>query len=113
MAGNKIGGQKAAITNKERHGDDFYRNIGRKGGMNGHTGGFASNPELAKIAGRKGGMISRRGQGYKSQLKANSEIIKKMYVDEKKSVSEISRMVGIPYESVRKYIRKENQFGWF
>ena len=60
MPGTKIGGQKAAITNKKKHGDDFYRNIGRKGGRNGHTGGFASNPELAKLAGQKGGKISRR-----------------------------------------------------
>ena len=60
MPGTKIGGQKAAITNKKKHGEDFYRNIGRKGGRNGHTGGFASNPELAKAAGRKGGKISRR-----------------------------------------------------
>ena len=32
-----------------------------KGGKNGTTGGFAANHELAKIAGRKGGRISRRG----------------------------------------------------
>lgn len=60
MPGTKIGGQKAAITNKKKHGEDFYKNIGRKGGRNGHTGGFASNPALAKEAGRKGGKISRR-----------------------------------------------------
>ena len=60
MPGTKIGGQKAAITNKKKHGEDFYKNIGRKGGRNGHTGGFASNPELAKLAGQKGGKISRR-----------------------------------------------------
>lgn len=68
MAGNKIGGQKAAKKNKERYGDDFYRMIGSKGGRNGHTGGFAANPALARIAGAKGGSISRRtgvtnGQG--------------------------------------------------
>lgn len=34
--------------------------IGSKGGRNGHTGGFAANPELAKTAGAKGGRISRR-----------------------------------------------------
>ena len=60
MPGTKLGGQKAAITNKKKHGEDFYKNIGRKGGRNGHTGGFASNPELAKLAGQKGGKISRR-----------------------------------------------------
>ena len=62
MAGTKIGGQKAAATNKLKHGSDWYREIGRIGGRNGHTGGFASNPELAKIAGRKGGKISKRGK---------------------------------------------------
>ena len=60
MPGTKIGGLKAAATNKRLHGENFYANIGRKGGKNGHTGGFAANPELAKAAGRKGGKISRR-----------------------------------------------------
>lgn len=61
MAGTKAGGEKARNTNYKRHGKDFYRNIGRIGGKNGHTGGFAANPQLAKEAGRKGGRISRRG----------------------------------------------------
>ena len=61
MSGTKVGGAKAAATNKAKYGEDFYRNIGRKGGANGHTGGFASNHELARIAGAKGGAISRRG----------------------------------------------------
>lgn len=60
MSGTKIGGKKAAYTNRLRHGLDFYKEIGAKGGRNGHTGGFASNPELAREAGRKGGKISRR-----------------------------------------------------
>ena len=34
--------------------------LGRKGGQNGTTGGFAANIELARIAGAKGGRISRR-----------------------------------------------------
>ncbi len=60
MAGTKAGGMKAAATNKARHGKDFYAKIGRSGGKNGHTGGFAANRELARIAGAKGGRISRR-----------------------------------------------------
>lgn len=67
MAGTKAGGQKAAATNLERHGKDFYREIGAKGGRNGHTGGFASNPELAKIAGARGGRISKRKAGGKTR----------------------------------------------
>lgn len=71
MAGTKEGGKKAALTNMEKHGADFYREIGRKGGRNGHLGGFASESvgrdgltgyQRAVIAGRKGGTISRRGK---------------------------------------------------
>ena len=61
MSGTLAGGRKARDTNYKLHGKDFYRIIGRKGGRNGHTGGFAANPELARIAGAKGGKISRRG----------------------------------------------------
>jgi general stress protein YciG len=61
MAGTISGGQKAAQTTLKKHGKDFYKRIGKKGGQNGHTGGFASNPQLARIAGRKGGKKSKRG----------------------------------------------------
>ena len=59
MAGTKAGGKKAALKNLERD-PNFYAKIGKKGGHNGTTGGFAANPELARIAGAKGGRISRR-----------------------------------------------------
>jgi hypothetical protein len=54
-----------------KYGPDFYRNIGRKGGTNGHDGGFAARdlgkdgltgPERAKIYGSVGGKVSRRGR---------------------------------------------------
>lgn len=65
MAGNKIGGKKAAAKNLARD-PQFYAKIGAKGGRNGRTGGFAANPELARIAGAKGGRISRRKKGDQS-----------------------------------------------
>lgn len=65
MAGTRAGGLKAAKTNRIKNGPDFYSRIGRKGGKNGHTGGFATNPDLARIAGRKGGLKSRRGPAKK------------------------------------------------
>lgn len=65
MVGTKAGGMKTALTNKKRHGADFYARIGAKGGKNGHTGGFAANRALAVEAGRKGGFISRRGPAKK------------------------------------------------
>ncbi|OGL23007.1 hypothetical protein A2791_05005 [Candidatus Saccharibacteria bacterium RIFCSPHIGHO2_01_FULL_46_30] len=60
MAGTKAGGMKAAAANKAKYGADFYAKIGQKGGKLGKTGGFAANPDLARIAGAKGGRISRR-----------------------------------------------------
>ena len=59
MAGTKEGGRKAALKNLQRD-PNFYAKFGAKGGQNGNTGGFAANPELARIAGAKGGRISRR-----------------------------------------------------
>lgn len=78
MAGTKEGGIKARNTNRERHGSDWYARIGRIGGTNGHTGGFASEvkgedgltgPERARIAGAKGGRISKRGKSTKPTMK--------------------------------------------
>ena len=60
MAGTKAGGQAAAATNKAKYGADFYAKIGASGGKKGTTGGFFANRELARIAGRKGGKISRK-----------------------------------------------------
>jgi general stress protein YciG len=66
MPGSKLGGLKAAQTNREKYGNDFYARIGRIGGSK-FTGakGFALNRELARIAGRKGGLKSRRGKKVK------------------------------------------------
>ena len=60
MAGTKAGGRAAAATNKSKYGSDFYAKIGAKGGRQGRTGGFYANRELARIAGARGGRISRR-----------------------------------------------------
>ena len=62
MAGTVEGGKKTARTNIKKYGKDFYRELGRKGGKNGHTGGFFANRDLARIAGAKVGKISRRGK---------------------------------------------------
>lgn len=65
MVGTKAGAAKAVKTCMAKHGKDFYKLIGAKGGRNGHTGGFAANRELARIAGAKGGRISKRGKAKK------------------------------------------------
>lgn len=68
MAGNRIGGLKAKAKNLAKD-PDFYKKLGAKGGKASTTGGFASievgddgltGRERARIAGKKGGHISRR-----------------------------------------------------
>ena len=63
MSGTKAGGLLAARLNKERHGDDYYVQLGRKGGSTnyGAKKGFAAMPVEHRIAaGAKGGAISKR-----------------------------------------------------
>ena len=54
------GGKKAGLTNKQRYGKSFYKRIGALGGKKSTGGGFAANRELARIAGKRGGMAKRR-----------------------------------------------------
>lgn len=61
MPGTLYGGRKAAETNKEKYGKDFYREIGAKGGRASRKGGFAANRVLARLAGAAGGRKSKRG----------------------------------------------------
>ena len=70
MAGTRQGGEKTRNTNYERHGADFYKNIGSIGGkraikVNPETGkalkGFAISGKASE-AGKKGGALSRRGK---------------------------------------------------
>jgi len=68
MSGNKQGGLKAAATNLTKHGADFYARIGAIGGKASTTGGFYANRELAKEAGRIGGLKSKRGKSIAKQV---------------------------------------------
>lgn len=79
MSGTKEGGLRASATNKKIHGEDFYRRIGQKGGLAGHTGGFYARPELARIAGAKGGRKSKRGLSKKNMERIN---LAKRYISE-------------------------------
>lgn len=62
MAGNRQGGLKAAKTNKDLYGKDWYRQIGKMGGEADYNGkkGFAADRQRARIAGEKGGRTNRR-----------------------------------------------------
>ena len=58
--GTVEGGKKAAATNKMRYGVEFYRTIGKVGGIKSRGGGFAANRDLAREAGRIGGRNGKR-----------------------------------------------------
>lgn len=61
MSATREGGLKAAKTNKERYGEDYYQRIGKMGGkLGGGKGGFKTDRELARRAGAIGGKISKR-----------------------------------------------------
>jgi len=73
MAGTTEGGRKASLKNKEKYGEDFYKNIGARGGkVTGITKGFAiaksyplDDPRHPSNAGRKGGTVSKRRKAIK------------------------------------------------
>ena len=88
MTGTRAGALKARETNLKRHGKNFYKKIGRKGGKNGfgpdYKGGFGGNHELARIAGAKGGKKSSRagvknGQGGKKKKAAKKSLIQRIF----------------------------------
>lgn len=60
MAGTVNGGRKAAATNKQRYGPNFYPQIGRKGGKISRGSAFGNDRNYAVAMGRLGGKASRR-----------------------------------------------------
>ncbi len=64
MAGNREGGLKTKQRIIERFGEGYWTRIGQIGGRAAYKGlkGFAANKPLARVAGRIGGLKSRRGK---------------------------------------------------
>ena len=88
MAGTISGGKKAAQSNMERHGKNFYKEIGSKGGKNSKKGGFASEKigkdgltgaERARLAGAKGGRKSRRKPRNVQEIAKRATSASKLY----------------------------------
>lgn len=99
MAGTKVGGSKARETNKAKYGSDFYAQIGRIGGHNGHTGGFAANPGLAKEAGRLGGLKSKRPKGVKRSRAAEQRDIELKIADFKEKMANTRTEIATAQET--------------
>lgn len=111
MAGTKEGALKAARTNREKYGDEFYAKIGGKGGKKGHTGGFASNKELARRAGSIGGRKSKRAEGIQDKLNTLfKEYIKEEW-DAGKSIRAIAARIGVADGTIKRFLIKNNWLG--
>lgn len=69
MAGSKKGGAKASQIMKEKYGEDYYRELGRRGGKNtGALKGFSAYPDKAKEYGKTAGKKSKRGYKWLEDL---------------------------------------------
>ena len=110
MAGSRSGGLKAAATNKEKYGEDFYRNIGHIGGANGSTGGFYGRPEVARKAGAKGGRSSSRGRSanYDAIYAQHRWDIHRM-LQEGLPYAQIAREFGMDVGALRLRIRRNHE----
>lgn len=84
------------------------QDIGRIGGSHGVTGGFAANPALARVAGAKGGSISRRGPGSNLKLKIEPQVekIEELYY-EGYSIPQIAKKLKIPYCTLLKWAKTD------
>ena len=85
MSGTKQGGLKTAQTNKEKYGEDYYSELGRKGGSVSHpeTRWFNNHRDLASKWGKKGGHISKRGKSknnFKVEIKYYPELETEMKI---------------------------------
>ena len=110
----KIASEKWRQTMIEKYGSvtDKMRETGRIGGQNGkgpdYKGGFAGNRERARLAGAKGGKISRRKGKYTHIMDENKEAIK-IAVDNGMVLQTFADDLGVPYKSLLWYIK--SRFG--
>ena len=110
MSGTVSGGKKAAQKNITRHGKNFYKEIGSKGGKNSKRGGFASEKigkdgltglERAKLAGRKGGTISKRGPAIRLTTDKIKKIKEELNEAEQETVKMKIRLLNKELERLR------------
>lgn len=105
--GNEVltGGLKAAATIKERYGIEFYKNAGHIGGSAYHRKprGFGANPALAKIAGKKGGKNSVRGEALSEELKEQI----RAKIKEGMRIKDVAELLEISEASVMRHGKNE------
>lgn len=107
----KIANEKWRKTMAERYGSvtDKMRETGRIGGKNGkgpdYKGGFTADNERAKIAGAKGGSISRRTSKYHKIFEENRSAIEAT-LKSSATLKDLAESMGVPYISLLNYVKK-------
>ena len=106
----KLATERWRKTMEEKYGGVTAKmqQIGRIGGLNGkgpdYKGGFAADRDRARIAGAKGGRISRRNGKYTRIMDENQEAIK-VLLNSNKTLKEFAAELGVPYHSLTWYIK--------
>lgn len=106
----KIATERWRKTMEEKYGGVTAKmqQIGRIGGLNGkgpnYKGGFAADRDRARIAGAKGGRISRRNGKYTRIMDENQEAIK-VLLNSNKTLKEFAAELGVPYHSLTWYVK--------
>lgn len=121
MSGTREGGIKTAKTNYKRHGKDFYKKIGQKGGSHSTPGGFGTEkvgrdgltgPERSKMAGAKGGRRSRRGKDPRiNEIWEKNKAKVYAWRDMGVGIIKISKRLGISPGAVKSRLNEENKNG--
>ena len=105
----KIASEKWRQTMIKKYGSvtEKMAQTGRIGGQNGkgpdYKGGFSADRERAKIAGAKGGSISRRGSKYQKTFEENIEAIKST-INSTATLKDLADSMGVPYTSLLHYV---------
>jgi general stress protein YciG len=92
MAGNRESGKQAAQTNIKRYGANYYKQLGKLGGVASTGRGFATIPGLASLAGRLGGSISRRGNQSKLTPDQKAKIRERFYKQYQKNLANLTKI---------------------
>jgi general stress protein YciG len=74
------------------------KEAGRLGGLKSRGGGFSGNSEFAKIQGSKGGKLGKP-----------SPRMHTMYEGKKYTIMELSKFLGVNYNTLLKRLHRENK----
>lgn len=106
----KLATERWRKTMEEKYGGitEKMKQIGRIGGLNGkgpnYKGGFAADRDRARIAGAKGGRVSRRKGKYTRIMDENKKSIE-IVLKSPKTLKDFADEIDVPYKSLLHYVK--------